>query len=71
MTSLARVPVSDDELTMWCVLHLGSPHVSHLFKRGHLSTVTGLRLEDGCRVVVKIRAVGPRLEARLAVQRQL
>src|SRR6185437_9015398 len=71
MTSLARVPVSDDELAVWCAIHLGSPPVARLFQRGHLSTVIGLRLDDGRGVVVKVRPASPRLHACLAVQLQL
>ena len=71
MTSLTPIPVRDDDLAMWCAKHLGSPPIARLFQRGHLSTVIGLRLEDGRQVVVKIRPESPRLDACLAVQRQL
>jgi hypothetical protein len=52
-------------------LHLRAEPVDELFRSGHLSSVVGLRLEDGGEVVVKAREATPRLDACVAVQAAL
>lgn len=59
------------ELEYWCRRWLGSPPARVLFQTGNLSAVTGLRLADGRRVVVKARRPAARLDGCLAVQRHL
>jgi hypothetical protein len=45
----------DEALHVWCGKWLGSYPIEVLFKREHLSRVTGVMLKDGRRVVVKAR----------------
>lgn len=52
-------------------MHLRAEPVEELFRAGHLSSVVGLRLEDGREVVVKVREATPRLDACVAVQAAL
>jgi hypothetical protein len=63
-----RVP---DGLDSWCERWLGSPPAAQLFATGHLSQVTGLRLDDGQLVVVKVRPAAERLHACVALQQYL
>lgn len=58
-------------LAQWCVEFLGSPPTDEVFRSGHLSAVTGLRLADGRAVVVKVRPDSPRIAACVEVQRRL
>ncbi len=58
-------------LAEWCTKHLGSPPAEDLFKSGHLSTVTGVRLADGREVVVKVRPDSPRLAGCVEVQHRM
>jgi hypothetical protein len=58
-------------LAAWCLKHLSSGPSESLFNVGHLSRVVGLRLEDGRKVVVKIRPWQDRLVACGSVQRGL
>ncbi|QNE23237.1 phosphotransferase [Kribbella qitaiheensis] len=51
--------------------HLGSPPADEIFRAGHLSTVTGLRLADDREVVVKVRPDSPRIAACVEVQRRM
>lgn len=59
------------ELDEWCRRWLGSPPTRVLFRSGNLSTVTGLRLADGRRVVIKARQPAARLDGCRAVQHHL
>lgn len=61
----------DDDLVRWCSSHLGSEPSSQIFRTGHLSDVTGVRLKDGREVVIKIRPGSTRLEATIEIQRRL
>jgi hypothetical protein len=45
----------DGGVVAWCRRRLDSEPVQVLFRAGHLSQVTGLRLADGRAVVVKAR----------------
>src|SRR2546430_1870584 len=63
--------VDPDRLGRWCVEHLGSPPADEIFRSGHLSAVTGLRLADGREVVVKVRPDSPRIAACVEVQRRM
>jgi hypothetical protein len=47
-------------MVAWCRRWLGADPVEVLFRAGHLSEVTGLRLADGRGVVVKARAPSAR-----------
>jgi len=58
-------------LAEWCARWLGAPPAAELFRTGHLSAVTGLRLTDGREVVVKVRPSLPRLAGCAAVHRAL
>lgn len=60
-----------DIVSDWCARWLGARPDQVLFEKHHLSHVTGLRLDDGRQVVIKIRPDEPALEARAAVQRHL
>src|SRR5690349_19469923 len=62
---------SSADLAAWCRRHLSSGPAETLFEVGHLSLVVGLRLEDGRKVVVKIRPWQDRLVACGLVQRGL
>jgi len=67
-----RVPAVDAaSLAAWCTDHLGSAPVAELFRSGHLSAVTGLRLADRREVVVKVRPASPRIAACVEVQRHM
>lgn len=55
----------------WCKRWLGAEPRDVLFQQGHLSQVTGLRLADGTRIVLKIRPPSERLAACVLVQRHL
>ena len=63
--------LSSADLAAWCRQHLSSAPSETLFEVGHLSRVTGLHLEDGRRVVVKVRPWQDRLVACGQVQRGL
>lgn len=56
-----RPDVAPAALDGWCRRWLRSPSKSLLFEAGYLSAVTGLRLEDGREVVVKVRPAARRL----------
>src|SRR5215470_1630749 len=58
-------------LAAWCTDHLGSPPAAELFRSGHLSAVTGLRLADKREVVIKVRPASPRIAACVEVQRRM
>jgi hypothetical protein len=67
-----RLPTVDAaSLAAWCLDHLGSAPAAELFRSGHLSAVTGLRLADGHEVVVKVRPASPRLVACVEVQQRM
>jgi hypothetical protein len=55
----------------WCRRWLGAEPAEVLFEAGYLSAVTGLRLADGRRVVVKVRRPAERLRGCVAVQAAL
>jgi hypothetical protein len=61
----------DTDLAAWCRRWLGAGPAAVLFRAGHLSTVTGLRLADGRQVVVKARPPAARLRGCVAVQAAL
>ena len=50
-----------DELAAWCERWLGAQPTQMLFEITHLSIVAGLRLTDGCEVVVKARPPADRI----------
>jgi hypothetical protein len=58
-------------IAAWCRRWLGAEPRDVLFRQGHLSQVTGLRLADGAMVVLKIRPPSRRLAACVRVQRHL
>lgn len=58
-------------LSVWCLAHLGAAPVDVLFEARQVSTVHGLRLEDGRMVVVKVRPDDGRAESCVAAQAQL
>jgi Phosphotransferase enzyme family len=67
-----RAPaVGAARLAQWCTDHLGSPPADEIFRSGYLSSVIGLRLTDGRKVVVKVRPSSPRIAACVEVQRRL
>ena len=51
-------------MAAWCRRWLGAEPVEVLFRAGYLSAVTGLRLADGRRVLVKARRPAERLPGR-------
>jgi hypothetical protein len=55
--------VDEAAMRAWCTTRLGSSPATVLFTHQHLSSVWGLRLEDGREVVVKARPAHPRLLA--------
>lgn len=59
------------EIVMWCQRELGSTPRRHLFTGGHISTVVGVELDNGRRVVVKLRQADERVRGAIAVQRSL
>ena len=61
----------DRVLASWCVEHLGSGVGEVVFRAGYFSDVVGVVLDDGCRVVVKIRPAAPRLAECARVQASL
>jgi hypothetical protein len=60
-----------EQLSGWCIDWLGSPPTELIFEAVHLSRVTGVRLVDGRRVVVKVRPAKPRDRGCWAVQGSL
>ena len=74
MMDVMRVvaPVVDrSDLALWCERHLGAGPAEELFRSGYLSTVVGVRLEDGRDVVVKVRRPAARLDGCVVVQREM
>ena len=61
----------DELIVAWCRIHLAIVPRETLFEVGHLSRVIGLRLDDGRKVVVKVRPWQHRLLACGRVQRGL
>jgi len=59
------------DISAFCSEHLGSSVREVLFTARSLSVVTGVRLEDGREVVVKVRSPSARLYGCAAVQRAL
>lgn len=59
------------DVSAFCSEHLGSSVREVLFTARSLSVVTGVRLDDGQEVVVKVRAPSARLYGCAAVQRAL
>lgn len=55
----------------WCAAHLGTAPVEVLFVATQMSTVIGLRLSDGMRVVIKVREDDGRVASCVAAQSQL
>jgi phosphotransferase family enzyme len=55
----------------WCAEHLGGTPVEMLFVATQMSTVIGVRLSDGSRVVVKAREDDGRVASCVAAQSQL
>ncbi len=64
-----RLIINSDALVEWCVRWLGATPKAELFDAGFLSTVKGLRLTDGRKVVVKVRPDSARLAGCAAVHR--
>lgn len=72
MTSESRGAALDPgELAEWCRRWLGSPPERTFLRTGNLSTVVGVALADGRRVVVKARAPSHRIDPCTDVQRRL
>jgi hypothetical protein len=59
------------QLAAWCIRELGAGPVRVEFEAVHLTSVVGLELSDGRRIVVKLREPSERLAACCAVQRSL
>src|SRR5207237_9052644 len=57
------VDVDLGDLDRWCRAHLSAGVDEVLFRDGYLSTVLGVRLSSGQRVVGKVRHKAERLEA--------
>lgn len=66
-----RIEVDAGDLDRWCASHVGEGVAEELFRAGYLSTVIGIRLRSGRRVVVKIRRPSRRLAACSEVHRRL
>ena len=66
-----RVRVDPTDLDRWCRTHLGAGARRVLFSHGYLSTVLGVELTDGARVVVKVRPRRDRLVGCALVHRLL
>jgi Ser/Thr protein kinase RdoA (MazF antagonist) len=58
-------------IVTWCRRELGSLPRVHLFAEGHISKVIGVELENGHRVVIKLRPPDERVHGAIAVQRLL
>jgi hypothetical protein len=71
MSESCRPAVGTEALAIWCRRWLGASPAAELFGSGHLSTVKGLRLADGRKVVVKVRPGEPRLAGCAHVHRAL
>lgn len=63
-----RPALNADRVAHWCGKYLSAAPIEHLFEAGYLSQVVGLRLDDGRRVVVKIRDWHDRLASCFQVQ---
>jgi Ser/Thr protein kinase RdoA (MazF antagonist) len=63
--------IAQSQLALWCGQWLRSRPAEVLFTAGHLSVVTGLRLDDGREVVVKVRPGSRRLLGCTFVHRHL
>lgn len=59
------------ELSEWCARYLGAPAEEVIFSIQQISSVTGLRLRDGRRVVVKVRPPAERIRTCAAIQHLL
>jgi len=66
-----RPALDDATVAPWCQGAVGSPPRRVLFESGYLSQVLGVELEDGRRVVVKVRPWADRLVACAAVHAAL
>lgn len=55
----------------WCQEVLGAGAAAPILTGGHLAAVMGVELNDGRRVVLKVRPSSPRLTAVIAAQRHL
>lgn len=58
-------------LDAWCREVLGAGVVTQMFSSGHLAAVVGVELDDGRRLVLKIRPASPRLATVVSAQRYL
>jgi Ser/Thr protein kinase RdoA (MazF antagonist) len=65
------IDVEPTGLASWCQENLGSAVSGTIFTSGHLSAVVGVTLEDGRRVVVKVRPSSRRIAGCVEVQRHL
>lgn len=63
--------ITDSQLSFWCGQWLRAKPVEVLFRVQHLAQVTGLRLDDGREVVVKVRPGAKRLLGCTYVHREL
>jgi len=63
--------IDRQRLAAWCVRELGAEPIRVEFEAAHLTSVIGLELADGRRVVVKVRSPSERLTACCLVQRSL
>lgn len=71
MGIVTAISLEMDDVASWCVERLGSAPEVELFRTGYLSSVIGVVLHDGRKVVVKLRPPAERLSACFAVHRAL
>lgn len=67
----ANSPVDPTTLREWCLRWLHSAPTTVLFQRGHVGWSAGVELENGRRVVIKVRPWMQRVVSCIAVQRVL
>lgn len=63
--------VDTQPIDTWCREVLGASVSATIFSRGRLAQVIGVQLDDGRKVVVKLRPASPRLAAVVSTQRHL
>lgn len=63
--------IEPQTIDAWCRRTFGAAVVREIFSSGHLGQVVAVVLDDGRSVVVKVRPPSRRLQAVVAVQRQL
>lgn len=63
--------VDTQPIDAWCRVVLGAGVSAPIFSSGRLAQVIGVQLDDGRKVVVKVRPASPRLAAVVSTQRHL